>query len=50
MGVISIEIRKTSATKSFEDSIIKKGAKEFLIWRRHVEDRCGQPMDEKCGN
>ena len=33
MGVISMNVRKTSAIKSFEDSIIKTGAKEFFIWR-----------------
>ena len=32
-GVISMNVRKTSAIKSFEDSIIKTGAKEFFIWR-----------------
>ena len=40
MGVISMKVGKTSVTKAFKENIIRKGAKEFMIWRRDMEDRC----------
>lgn len=50
MGVISIKVGKTSATKGFKENIIRKGAKESMIWKRDMEDRCEQLVDEKCGS